>query len=485
MVDNKNLTGAVKQCPPAEPAKTSVSTIIQWAFVVIAPVLVFYFTTNAGFTLPQASFYSITSVALILWALGLLSDTIVAVSLPVAYVVLKVAPAPAVFSSWNTDTGWIVYGGIIFAAIMTQTGLAKRLALWAMHITGGSFNRLLFGIVLAGFLIAPAIPSVMGKAALLSSICIAICEALNFEKKSKEASAVMLAGFISVAAAKMGFLTGGADVTMYVQMLSTTSNQVITWGDYFLHNFPLAVIYAPLSLLVLIFVLRPKTKSDSGAFVARARKEQGPICKDEMKAAILIFILIVLLITDRWHGIKTGWVLILLSLVAFLPPVGLMNDKKLSKLPFGPVFFVVGCMSIGSAAKATGVDLVLANGIAPLLEGTSEVGTIFMSYFAGTALNFLLTPLAAFSAMTVPLTTLSMELGINPIPVMYAFSYGLEQYIFPYEYAVLLFFYATGWIELKHIILVFSVRFIVALIMLFALAVPYWKALGLFTPVGM
>ena len=173
MVDNKNMTGAVNPCPPAEPAKPSVSSIMQWAFVLISPALVFYFTTNAGFTLPQASFYAITSVALILWALGLLSDTIVAVALPVTYVVLQVAPAPAIFSPWYTDTGWIVYGGIIFAAIMTQTGLAKRLALWAMHITGGSFNRLLLGIVLAGFLIAPAIPSVMGKAALLSAICIA------------------------------------------------------------------------------------------------------------------------------------------------------------------------------------------------------------------------------------------------------------------------------------------------------------------------
>ena len=87
--------------------------------------------------------------------------------------------------------------------------------------------------------------------------------------------------------------------------------------------------------------------------------------------------------------------------------------------------------------------------------------------------------------MTVPLTTLAMELGINPIPVMYAFAYGLEQYIFPYEYAVLLFFYATGWIELKHIMLVFAVRFVVTLVMLFALAIPYWKALGLFVPLGM
>lgn len=483
MGDNKNIAGGVAQCPPVNTEQMSRSELIQWGIALFIPASVYYFTISYGFNLEQALFFTITSSALVLWALGLISDTIVAVTLPVAYVVLKVAPAPVVFSQWSSDTGWIVYGGVIIAAIMTQTGLARRIALWSMHITGGSFNRLLFGIVLAGFLIAPIIPSVMGKAALMAAICIGICEALDFKKESKEASAVILTGFISVAAAKNAFLTGGADVTMYVKLLTKHSNQVITWGDYFLHNFPIALIYAPLSLLVLIFVLRPKTTAESGAYVAEARKEQGPMCFNEKKASLLVLTLVALLMTDKWHGMSTGWVLILLSFVAFLPFVRLMDHKKLGKLPFGAVFFVVGCMSIGSVAKSTGVDMVLAGAIAPMLEGCSEMGSVLMAYLAGTILNFLLTPLAAFSAMTVPLTQLSLELGINPIPVMYSFSYGLEQYIFPYEYAVLLYFYSTGWVKLKHIMAVFAVRFVVALVLLLAVAMPYWKALGLFVPV--
>lgn len=482
MADSKGVS-----CTPTGPALqgnrgSDIKSLAQWAIVLILPLVVFFATQSGGFTIQQSTFYAITVVALTIWAMGLLSDTMVAVTLPVLYVVLNVAPARAIFAPWATDTGWVVYGGIIFAAIMMQTGLARRLALWAMHITGGSFNRLLIGVVLAGYLIGPAIPSVMGKAALVSTICVGICEALNLEKQSKAASAVILAGFISVATAKMAFLTGGADVTMYVKQMSQHLQYEISWGDYFIHNFPLAFVYSLLSIAVLIFVLRPKTESDSKAFIEESRAAMGPICTQERKGAALILLLVVLLMTDRWHGISTGWVLIILSLMAFLPPVGLMDDKKLQNLRFGPVFFVVGCMTIGSAAKATGVDVILANSLAPLLEGTSETGTVLMAYGAGTVLNFLLTPLAAFSAMTVPLTQLSVELGLNPIPVMYAFSYGLEQYIFPYEYAVLLFFYATGWVNLRHIMMVFAVRVIVAFIMLAALAIPYWKMLGLFAP---
>jgi hypothetical protein len=139
-------------------------------------------------------------------------------------------------------------------------------------------------------------------------------------------------------------------------------------------------------------------------------------------------------------------------------------------------------MSIGSAATASGADKMLIDAIAPMFQGHSGLTAMLLGYLAGTAVNFLLTPLAAFSALTVPITALALEVGVNPLPVMYAFSYGLEQYIFPYEYAVLLFFYATGWVHLRHIMLVFFVRFFVALILLVAVAYPYWSLLGIFEP---
>jgi di/tricarboxylate transporter len=198
----------------------------------------------------------------------------------------------------------------------------------------------------------------------------------------------------------------------------------------------------------------------------------------------LILFLILILITDRWHGLDAGWVIILLSFVAFLPVVGLMNEGVFQKMSLTAVFFVVGCMSIGSAATASGADKMLIGAIAPMFEGQSGLAAMLLGYLAGTAINFLLTPLAAFSAMTVPITQLALEVGVNPLPVMSAFSYGLEQYIFPYEYAVLLFFYATGWVHLRHIMLVFFMRFFVALILLVAVAYPYWSMLGVFEPLA-
>lgn len=455
---------------------------IKWGLALAIPILVYLGTTAVGIAQPHVLFYTVTSVALVLWALGLMSDTFVAISLPVAYIILQLAKPAQIMRPWASSVGWIVVGGLIFAQIMMRTGLAKRMALWALYLTRGSFNRLLWGILLAGFIIAPCIPSVMGKAALISVICIGICEALNLEKKSTAASAILLAGFLSIATAKIAFLTGGGDVVMYVGQMTAKTGVPITWGDYFIHNFPLAILYSILSMLTLMLVLRPKLEADSTSYIVEAHAALGPLSLAEKKAAGLIVVLILLLVTDRWHGIDAGWVMIMLSFVSFLPGIGLMNDDILQKTSFCSVFFVVGCMSIGAAAIALGVDKSLAGAVAPLMQGSSETVSMLLAYAAGTAMNFLLTPLAAFSAMTVPLTELALNMGLNPTPILYAFSYGLDQYIFPYEFAVLLFFFATGWVALKHIIIVFAVRFAVGGLFLLAVAKPWWSVLGLFEP---
>ena len=456
---------------------------VQWALAVLIPLAVYCACAAVGLPPKQTAFFTITSMALVLWGIGLMSDTFVAIALPILYIVFQIGKPGQILNAWTSSVGWVVVGGLVFANIMMRTGLARRLAIWALYITRGSFTRLLWGILLAGFLICPAIPSVMGKAALISVVCIGICEALNLERQSKAASAVILAGFIGIATSKLGILTGAADITMYIGQMSHVMGKPVSWGAYFLHNFPLSCLYGALSLLTLILVLKPTIAKDSSEYVVKAHADLGPMDSGEKKAGALILILILLLLTDQMHGLDAGWIIIMLSFIAFLPAVGLMNEKIFQKVSLAPVFFVVGCMSIGSAATASGADKMLVEAIAPMFKGQSDLSAMLFGYLAGTAMNFLLTPLAAFSAMTVPLTELALEVGVSPIPLMYAFSYGLEQYLFPYEYAALLFFYATGWVHLRHIMLVFFVRFFVALMLLILVAYPYWSMLGVFEPI--
>src|SRR5574344_1078139 len=144
------------------------------------------------------------------------------------------------------------------------------------------------------------------------------------------------------------------------------------------------------------------------------------------------------------------------------------------KLNYPAVLFAVGCMTIGSAAMSCGMDNILSKALLPLMQGT-EFYTVMATYVSGVLLNLLLTPMAAYASLTASVVEIAQHLQVSPLLLVYTFSYGLDQYIFPYEYAILLYFYATGYIRIKQIMLVLGIRMALAALFVAFVAYPYWK----------
>lgn len=465
----------------SEVAHDKRSFYIKWGVSLLLPLGLALFTYNIGASPKEASYYAVTLFALCMWALGLLSEPLVAIALPVAYIVLGIGTPQQILAGWSTSIGWVMLGGLIITIIMMQTGLAHRLAFKAISIARGSFYLLLLGLMLAGFFIAPLIPTIMGKIALICAICMGICETLKLKAGSREAAAVMLAGFIGVTGSKLGFLTGGGDVILLTGLISQTVPEITySWGRFLVQQFVPATIYSLLSLGTLILVLRPKVDADIASFVKNECTNLKCFSTEEKKTAVMLVILVALLVLDTLHGIDPAWIMILIAFAMALPGIDLLTKERIASLKLLPVFFVVGCMAIGYGASSLGIDKQFAAAMIPYFQGKSEIGTMLIGYIAGTALNFLLTPMAAVSSMTVPITELVTSLNLSPNLVLYSFLYGLDQYIFPYEFAGLLYFYATGWIKLKHLIMVFSVRFLVTGLFLVGICYPWWKLTGFF-----
>ena len=55
-------------------------------------------------------------------------------------------------------------------------------------------------------------------------------------------------------------------------------------------------------------------------------------------------------------GVAAGLVLIGVTFAVFLPGVRLLDGPKFSKINFAPLFFIMGCMTIGSAGETFNVD---------------------------------------------------------------------------------------------------------------------------------
>lgn len=464
-------TGGAAAIPPTR------NEHLKWIFSLLCAAVILTVCVVAGLPRPACWFFSLTVLAICLWGFSLLPDGLVAVMLPMGYILSGVGTPAQVLSPWTKPMGWMILGGLMTGLVLQHTGLARRIALWALHVTGSSFRRLLWGILLAGFIIAPLMPTSTGKCILLGIICIGICDAMGFKARSREASTLLMAGYLAVAGPRMGLYTGAGEVTLNLQMLATAGVHV-SWLEYFLQNFAPSVVYSVLSIVVLRLVMRPRSTVDARVWVEEQYAGLGPMSLREKKALALFAVLAVLMMTDKWHGINIGWIMMVVGFVGFLPGFDLVDGKKFATLNLTSVLFIVGCMSIGAAAQATGMDKSIARAVLPLLQGKGELGTVIASFFSGAGLNFLLTPVAAVSTFTVPLAEIAKALGINPLAPAYAFMLGLDQYVLPYEYAAFLYMFSTGYINFKDMVLVFAWRALMALIVLILVFYPFWKLTG-------
>lgn len=457
--------------------KQKSSQIIKWSISLALCSAVFAACKMHEFASPACWFFTVTLMAICMWGFDLLNDGLVAVMLPIGYILTGVGTPKQALAPWTAPMGWLVLGGLMTGLVLMHTGLARRIALWSLYITGGSFVRLLWGVLLAGLIIAPLMPTVLGKSILLSIICIGICEALGFKEQTREASTVMMAGYIAASAPRLGLYTGGGEITLGLQLLDSVGVP-LSWFEYLAQSYLPNLVYCVLSVVVLLVVMRPKTKVNARAYVEEQYAELGPMSWREKKATVLFAILTILMMTDKYHGINVGWIMMVVGFAGFLPGIDLVDSKKFDTLKLTSVLFVVGCMCIGAGAQAAGVDTIIAQALLPLLSGSSELLTLISSFFAGIGLNFLLTPVAGVSTFTIPIAEIARSLNMNPLGPVYAFMYGLDQYILPYEYAAFLFFFVTGYIKFKYLLQVFAARAVMAFILLIVCFYPYWKLTG-------
>lgn len=451
----------------------------NWAIVAGLPLIAAGVMYGYSVESKMLLFLTFTLFAILVWALEVLPSVQAAILLPILYVVCDIAPSSLVFSPWATFLPWVGLAGIMYGNILGRTGLAKRIALFCVKVMGGSFTAITIGLMIAGLILAFLVPAMMARTVIFYAVTCGFADALDIDKRSRMSSAILMAGFFAVTSPALMILSGNEVNLLGVNVINADS-EVVTWGAFFLHNAPIVVIYCFMSIVMAHFIKGKEklpAKEVVSAMVADKLKEMGKFKLSEFKVLILLLIGVCAFI---FAGPKIGpWLFVLTALIAFLPGFSLIDASELGKLNFGFLLFVTGCMAIGTAASHLGLPAMIGATIAPILQGQSPVMSVIISYLTGLGINFILTPLAATSSMSAPLVAVAADLGMNPAPFIYSFFYGLEQYILPYEYALFLFFFMENRMTLRHMMPVLAIRMVITLVLLTAVAYPYWSMLGI------
>ena len=455
-------------------------SMLRWPLTLVLPLIV-YFAAPTDISPKAPLFMAMTSMAILAWAFNVFPAIGVAALLTFGYMLGGVAPAEVVFGPWATVLPWISFAAVIIGEAMDQTGLARRLALACLTLAGGSFLGLLWGFFLGGLVLALVLPSILARMVVLCAIASGIVDTLRLNHKSRMSSAIILMAFMAAAAPQFLFLHTSESFIWAFTMLFKDGTTVDFW-QYAWHGSLFSVVYTLASMAVIWFVKGKEnltSMGDAQAFIASSRKELGPVSGKERKLMVIVLGMVLAFMVQPWTGVDPVFIFAVLALLCYMPGISILSEESIGKVEIMFLIFITGCMSIGFVGGAVGFNAWAVQQILPLLQGWGETMSVIIAYISGVAVNFLLTPLAATAAFTPAIGDLGQALNMNPLPLFYAFQYGLDQYILPYEAVYFLYIFITGRVTLAHVIPALALRALLCGVLLAVVAIPWWNFVGI------
>lgn len=462
-------------------------THLKWLLSLLIPAGAYFAVQTAVQADPSLNphlpmFFAITLWAITVWATDILPAVPSAAAMTFLYLLCNVAPAPVIFGAWGAFLPWICFGARILSEALEQTGLTRRLALQLMHLVGATFTRIVVSLMTVGMFMAFLLPDIMCRVIIFVAIAHGLVMALELDPKSRISSAIIMAGFCSATSPGYGFLTG-TEMSLIAMDQIKSIITIPTWGEYALANLPFIILYCCFSIFMCVKIIPGKEhiphEDHLKEVVAERLRDMGPMTTQEWKLLILMICAITGLLTSKWHGLNGYFLYALIAICCYLPWIGLASFENVRKLNVGFLVFIVACLGMGSVAVHLGAAKWFASLVVPLIDGLSPIWLVLSSYLSAVAVNFMLTPLAAVSALSLPWAEIAQHVNMNPLPMLYSFLYGLDQYIFPYEYALYMYIFSTGYITPKHMFKGLGLRILFVAVILMLLQVPYWKLIGL------
>lgn len=453
----------------------SVKTASIWLLTLALPLMVLWMPITEVFTGELRTFLALTLLCILLFAFENIPQTVVAIFLPLGYVLMEVAPSAVVFSPWSQNVPWMMLGGLMLAQVLERVGLLNRVAYKCIILTGGTYRGILWGLALTGIVLNLMIP---GSAVIpLAALSYGICTALGLGRSSEAAGIMLTAAMAALLPLLFLFnpnifmiLNGGAAATGALTM---------GWGEYLLNN-AVGVVFYGLMVYVATLMFKPTQTISGKAYFVDEYKKMGAMTVGEKKAGLVCLLLFLFLISGNGliHDIEVAWGFAIIPLLFFVPGIGAGDPADLKRINYGFILFITACMGIGAVAGHLGLGQMIADGAMPMLAGKSPTFVLMFVWLLCVLLNFILTPLAIMAAFSLPLAQIALNLGLNPKAVYFVLLHGCDQVLLPYEYALYLIFFSFGLIRLGDFVKLMSVKLVLNGLFVLLLLIPFWRLVG-------
>jgi sodium-dependent dicarboxylate transporter 2/3/5 len=396
---------------------------------------------------------------------------------------LGVAKFDLAFSGFVDPTTWFMFAALLMGQIASSTSVAKRLASWVMLRIGGSYPRVLLGLIVTNFLLTFIIPSGTVRLVVMATIALGLVESFGVGKGSNIGRGMFLIlTYASVFFDK--FIIAGATSITGRGLIEKFGGVSISWSQWFLAFLPLSLATIVVCWRLTLWLFPPETdRLDGGAdYIARQAAEIGPWTPVDVRAAVLLGGAVLLWLTDFLHHLQPNMIALAVGLIALLPRVNVLSVEDMKRTNYLPFFFVGAAIGMGAVLSATGalnlLTVVLFSWMAPLMAHPFvSTGVLYWSAFAYHF--FLASEISMMTTSVPPLMAFAKAHGFSPAVLGMVWVFAAGGKLFAYQSAVTIIGYSYGYfravdlIKLGLLLTVFEFA-------LLLVAVPfYWPLIGI------
>jgi solute carrier family 13 (sodium-dependent dicarboxylate transporter), member 2/3/5 len=448
---------------------------IKWYCTICIPLLLVFVCKLNQVDHTTMMFLALTTMGILMFLFEQIHMVITSVFLMMTYVIFEIASMKVVFSGWLQESIWITFGCLVLVAILEKTTLVERVTFHLIILSGGTYKGILFALIIVGILTNLLIPGVM-VGVMIAALAFNLCETLELGK-SKASAGIMIGalcvGFYDVET----FILSPGNYTLITNSAKEIIDLPMNYWIFFKDNFifsPLVIIEA----LVLNKMFAPEEIGNVKEQFQKKLNDLGEISYREKKMIVVLILLLLYLFTEPFHNLSMLYGFIIAPTILFLPGFDLGDSEDISKINYNILVFMVACLGIGNTAVYIGMGDKLANWAVNNLMVENLSIMMGMIFLIAVVVNFLMTPFASMSSLGGSLAQVSQSLHISFYPLSYAFFFGCQTVIFPYETALFAILYGFGNVRLKDFIKFMIIRACMWLVYLMVIGTNYWKFIG-------
>ncbi len=422
----------------------------------------------------------IFAVCLVLWVFNLLPlmiTSLLAILLPI---LLGVLARDDAFALFGNQVVFFLLGVFILAAALSDCGLAERVTLFALRLSGGSPRKLSLGVYLTGAGMS-TLMSEHAVAAMLFPIVLELTRVLDLDPRKSNFGRLL---FLSMAWGCVcgGVLTmlGGGRVPLALGILERTTGETMHFWEWTLGVWPagLLTLAAGYTILALFFPIEKTAVTPAEEFLRQRERKLGRVSvREQLVGLIAVAAIVGWIVGAHSFGLAEISLLAVIALFA----LRLITWRQVEELVnWGVLLMYGGAISLGFMLSKTGG----AQWIAQQVLARGEV-TPFAVLAVLAAVALLLTEAISNSAVVSILLPLALGLagpaGIEPKAVTYAIAMisGLG-FVLPMGTPAITLAYSSGFLRVRHVVVPGLILDTVAILLFLAMMKWYWPLLGIF-----